>query len=576
MGRNYITRVRVGIALYNACIRDKYSLSRLIQDLIAGITVGIIAIPLAMALAIASGVPPQYGLYTAGIAGMVAALTGGSKFSVSGPTAAFVVILFPVAQQYGLQGLLVATLFSGVILIIMGLARLGRVIEYIPLPVTLGFTAGIAITIASMQFVDFLGLTPAMEAEDFIARITMVVSSLSTLQWGDALVGCVTLSILIVWPKLSINFPGHLPAIIMGVIVMIVCQSIFGQEIQTIGSKFSYLLPNGDEGNGIPPVLPTFLLPWNVPSIEGSFDWSWKHVSALLPAAFSMAVLGAIESLLCAVILDNMTRTKHNPNSELLGQGLSNVIAPFFGGITSTAAIARSAVNVKAGATSPVAAIIHALFVLAALLFFARYLSFLPLAAMAAMLFMVAWNMSEAKKIKDIIQKAPKGDIAVLLVCLFLTVFFDMIIAISIGVVLAALLFMKNIADLTKLTEIDCAQFHEHEILYTIQGPLFFAAAERIFSELSELSDHYQTIILDWEHVTLLDVGGLQAFTRFMEDLDAGKRVMVCNVPFQPLKTLARAKIQPIEGKLDFYSSREEVFEVIGHGSNVCIEVTKP
>ena len=575
MRRNYITRVRIGIALYNACIRDGYSFNRFMRDILAGITVGIIAIPLAMALAIASGVPPQYGLYTAGIAGMIAALAGGSKLSVSGPTAAFVVILFPVAQQFGLQGLLVATLFSGIILLIMGLARLGRVIEYIPLSVTLGFTAGIAITIASMQFVDFFGLTPTVESDDFITRIMMVGSSLPTLQWGDTLVGITTLGILIFWPKLKINFPGHLPAIIAGVLVMLAYQW-FGHDIQTIGSKFSYLLPSGEEGQGIPPVLPSFVLPWNVPAETGSFEWTWKNISALLPAAFSMAVLGAIESLLCAVILDNMTRTKHNPNSELLGQGLSNIVAPFFGGITSTAAIARSAVNFKAGATSPVSAIVHSLFVLAALLFFARYLSYLPLAAMAALLFMVAWNMSEARKIKDIMQKAPKGDIAVLLVCLFLTVFFDMIIAISIGVVLAALLFMKNIADLTKLTEIDCEQFDENEILYTIQGPLFFAAAERIFSELSELSDHYQTIILDWDHVTLLDVGGLQAFTRFMEDLNEGKRVMICNIPFQPLKTLARAKIQPIEGRLDFYSSREEIFEELGHESNACIEVTKP
>lgn len=575
MRRNYITRVRLGIALYNACIRDGYSFNRFMRDIIAGITVGIIAIPLAMALAIASGVPPQYGLYTAGIAGMIAALTGGSKLSVSGPTAAFVVILFPVAQQFGLQGLLVATLFSGIILIVMGLARLGRVIEYIPLPVTLGFTAGIAITIASMQFVDFFGLIPTMESDDFITRIMMIGNSLPTLQWGDTLVGITTLGVLIFWPKLRINFPGHLPAIVAGVLVMLAYQW-FGHDIQTIGSKFSYLLPNGDEGRGIPPVLPSFVLPWNVPAVTGSFEWTWKNISALLPAAFSMAVLGAIESLLCAVILDNMTRTKHNPNSELLGQGLSNVVAPFFGGITSTAAIARSAVNFKAGATSPIAAIVHSLFVLAALLFFAHYLSYLPLAAMAALLFMVAWNMSEARKIKDIIQKAPKGDIAVLLVCLFLTVFFDMIIAISIGVVFAALLFMKNIADLTKLIETDCERFTESEILYTIQGPLFFAAAERIFSELSELSDHYQTIILDWDHVTLLDVGGLQAFTRFMEDLNEDKRIMICNIPFQPLKTLARAKIQPIEGRLDFYASLEEVYETLNHESNACIEVAKP
>lgn len=561
MRRNYITRVRLCIALYNACIKNPYSINRFVHDLIAGITVGIIAIPLAMALAIASGVPPQYGLYTAGIAGMIAAFTGGSKFSVSGPTAAFVVILFPVAQQFGLQGLLVATLFSGFMLIIMGLLRLGRVIEYIPIPVTLGFTAGIAITIASMQFIDFFGLTTSVVADDFIGRVTVVMRSMSTLNISDTAVGISTLMVLILWPKLKVNFPGHLPAIIVGVAVMLVCQLLDG-NVQTIGSKFSYILQGGEEGSGIPPVLPTFLLPWNVPSETGVFEWSWKNISALLPAAFSMAILGAIESLLCAVILDGMTRTKHNPNSELLGQGLSNIITPFFGGITSTAAIARSAVNVKAGATSPMAAIIHSIFVLVALIFFARFLSYLPLAAMSALLFMVAWNMSDPKKLLEVVQKAPKSDVVILFVCLFLTVFFDMIIAISIGVVLAALLFMKDIADLTKLIEVDSEQFDESEILYKIQGPLFFAAAERIFSELSELSDQYQTIILDWENVTLLDVGGLQAFTRFMEDLDVGKRIIICNVPFQPLKTFARAKVQAEEGRLDFYASIEEYKQI--------------
>lgn len=562
--RNHIIKIHLCIALYNACIKTRYSYNRFIRDLIAGITVGIIAIPLAMALAIASGVPPQYGLYTAGIAGVIAAFSGGSRFSVSGPTAAFVVILFPVAQNFGLQGLLVATLFSGIILIIMGLMRLGRVIEYIPLPVTLGFTSGIAITIASMQFVDFFGLTTIGVADDFVERLVIIEQSFLTFNWGDTVVGLVTLVVLIFWPKLKIGFPGHLPAIILGIIAMIICQW-FGGNVNTIGTKFNYFLSDGTQGHGIPPMLPEFLLPWNVPAQTGSFEWSWKNISALLPAAFSMAVLGAIESLLCAVILDNMTRTKHNPNSELLGQGISNVIAPFFGGITSTAAIARSAVNVKAGATSPIAAIIHSLFVLMALLMFARYLSYLPLSAMSAMLFMVAWNMSEAKKIKDIIKKAPVGDIVVLLVCLFLTVFFDMIIAISIGVVLAALLFMKNIADLTKLIEIDHEQFTESEILYLIQGPLFFAAAEKIFSELSDLSNKYQTIILDWDRVTLLDVGGLQAFIRFMEDLKEGQRVIICNIPFQPLKTLARAKIQAESGRLDFYPSFNDVLEALNN-----------
>lgn len=559
MGRNYITRVRLGIALYNACIKEGYSFQRLVKDIIAGITVGIIAIPLAMALAIASGVSPQYGLYTAGIAGLIAAITGGSRFSVSGPTAAFVVILFPVAQEFGLQGLLVATLFSGIILIIMGLARIGRIIEYIPIPVTLGFTAGIAITIASMQFTDFLGLTVEESADSFIERMHYLFLALPTIQIGDCIVGVVTLGILIIWPKLKLTFPGHLPAILAGVFTMLVF-NYFGTEIQTIGSKFSYIL-NGVEGNGIPPVLPSFTLPWNVPSEHGVFEWNLKNISALLPAAFSMAVLGAIESLLCAVILDNMTHTKHNPNSELLGQGISNVVAPFFGGITSTAAIARSAANVKAGATSPIASIIHSIFVLSALLFLAKYLSYLPLASMSALLFMVAWNMSEAKKIVEVIKYAPKGEVAILLSCILLTVFFDMIVAITFGVVCAAFLFMKNIADLTKLVEIKHDKLGETGIIYSVKGPLFFAAAERIFSELLELSDHYQTIIMDWENVTLLDVGGVQALSRCMEDLASHKRLIIVSVPFQALRTLARAKIETKEGRLDFYSSLEDALE---------------
>ncbi len=356
-------------ALIDACWKEKYTTARFTRDLIAGITVGIIAIPLAMALAIGSGVPPQYGLYTSAVAGIVIALTGGSRFSVSGPTAAFVVILYPVSQQFGLAGLLVATLMSGIFLILFGLARFGRLIEYIPLSVTLGFTSGIGITIGTMQIKDFLGLQMPHVPEHYLQKVAALAMALPTINVGDAAIGVVTLGILILWPRLGIRLPGHLPALLGGCAVMLVV-NLLGGDVATIGSQFHYQLADGTQGNGIPQLLPQLVLPWDMPG--SNFTLSWASLQALLPAAFSMAMLGAIESLLCAVVLDGMTGTKHKANSELIGQGLGNIVAPFFGGITATAAIARSAANVRAGATSPVAAVIHALLVILALLILAR------------------------------------------------------------------------------------------------------------------------------------------------------------------------------------------------------------
>ena len=394
-------------AMMEACIREPYSRHRLARDAVAGVTVGVIAIPLAMALAIASGVPPQYGLYTSVVAGLVIALTGGSRFSVSGPTAAFVVILYPVSQQFGLGGLLVATMFSGIFLVLMGIVRLGRLIEYIPLPVTLGFTSGIAVTIVTMQVKDFLGLQPGPIPEDYAGRVVTLMKALPSAHLADALTGCVTLLVLIYWPRLRMRVPGHLPALVAGTGVMALL-SLAGHQAVTIGSSFSWLLPDGSHGQGIPDVLPQFLLPWQLPGPGGRpFTLDGQTLSSLLPAALSMAMLGAIESLLCAVVLDGMTGKKHRASEELLGQGLGNIVAPFFGGITATAAIARSAANVRASATSPVAAIIHALVVLAALRLLAPVLSFLPLASMAALLFVVAWNMSEARKVVDLLRRAP-------------------------------------------------------------------------------------------------------------------------------------------------------------------------
>ncbi len=537
-------------ALIDACWREKYTLSRFSRDAIAGVTVGIIAIPLAMALAIGSGVAPQYGLYTAAVAGIVIALSGGSRFSVSGPTAAFVVILYPVAQQFGLAGLLVATLMSGIFLILFGLARFGRLIEYIPLSVTLGFTSGIGITIATMQVKDFFGLTLEHVPEHYLNKVAALAMAMPSVNIGDAAIGIVTLATLILWPRLGLRLPGHLPALLAGCAVMAVVTSL-GGEVATIGSRFHYVLADGTQGNGIPQLLPQLMLPWSMPNSD--FTLSWDSLSALLPAAFSMAMLGAIESLLCAVVLDGMTGTKHNANSELVGQGLGNIIAPFFGGITATAAIARSAANVRAGATSPVAAIIHSLLVILALLALAPLLSWLPLSAMAALLLMVAWNMSEAHKVVNLLRRAPKDDIIVMLICMSLTVLFDMVIAISVGIVLASLLFMRRVARMTRLAPLSNVNVPEDVLALRVTGPLFFAAAEGLFIQLAQQVPGHRVVILQWDAVPVLDAGGLDAFQRFVEKIPEGCELRVTNLEFQPLRTLARAGVKPIPGRLAFF-----------------------
>jgi sulfate permease, SulP family len=552
------------VALRQSCLDEPYTMTRLGRDLVAGITVGIIAIPLAMALAIASGVPPQHGLYTAIIAGIVIALTGGSRYSVSGPTAAFVVILYPVAQQFGVGGLLVATLISGLFLVAMGLARLGRLIEYIPPSVTLGFTGGIAIVIATLQIKDFFGLQVPEMPETYLGKVEALAHALPGWQWGDTLIGVTTLAVLLLWPRLKLPVPGHLPAVLVGAGLGVALHGC-GVEVATIGSQFHYLLPDGSQGAGIPPLAPSLLMPWSLPGPDGQpVNWDLAAIQQLLPAAFSMAMLGAIESLLCAVVLDGMTGRKHSSNTELVGQGLGNIVAPFFGGITATAAIARSAANVRAGATSPISAVIHALVVLAAVLVLAPWLSWLPLSAMAALLLLVAWNMSEAHKAVELIRRAPGADVLVLLVCLSLTVIFDMVIAITFGVILASLLFMRDIARMTLLQDLGQHKRHQHQLpeqglLYRINGPLFFAAADRVFGELAEQVQGHRVLVLQMDAVSILDAGGLSAFLHFKQQMaNTGVELRIAELQFQPLKTLARAKVVPVPGQLAFYGSLEE------------------
>ncbi|WP_432696183.1 C4-dicarboxylic acid transporter DauA [Marinobacterium sp. YM272] len=571
-------RARLHSLSFASAIRESlaegYKRRDLFSDLIAGITVGIIAIPLSMALAIASGVRPENGLYTAIIAGFLIALTGGSRFSVSGPTAAFVVILYPVSQQFGLAGLLLASVMAGLILIGLALARLGRLIEYIPESVTLGFTAGIAIVIATLQVPDLLGLATENLPAHYLDKVVELIQRLPQWHWANALVAGLTLAVLILWPRLRLPIPGHLPAILLGT-GLAYWLNQQGAAIDTIGSRFMYELPDGSTGQGIPPILPGFEWPWQQPGVDGqAFELSWTTVRELLPAAFSIAMLGAIESLLCAVVLDGMTGRRHHANGELLGQGLGNLVAPFFGGITATAAIARSAANYRAGARSPLASVIHALVVLAGLLLLAPALAWLPMASMAALLLMVAWNMSEAPKVVALFRRAPMGDILVLLCCLSLTVLFDMVIAISTGIVLASLLFMRDIAGMTRVNDISTQRKHVPEPLLPgwrvikVTGPLFFAAAERVFDEVESLLEDTRGLVLYMDAVPLLDAGGLSAFARFRSNCEArGIELVVADLQFQPLRALARANIQPVEKQLSFTPTLAAALEPVSRRS---------
>jgi sulfate permease, SulP family len=564
--RAHLFSLRIGHALRDACFGDeRYSLVRLQRDALAGISVGIIAIPLAMALAIASGVAPQYGLYTAIIGGFVIALTGGSRYSVSGPTAAFVVLLYPIAQRYGLAGLVLATLMAGLMLVAMAYARLGRFIEYIPESVTLGFTGGIGIVLATLQVKDFFGLSVKEMPEHYVDKVWLLGSSLSHTDATSLFVALVTLGIMLYWPKLKTAIPQHLPAVICASLLgMFLAQA--GYAVDTIGSRFSYLMPDGAQGMGIPPYLPHFAWPWQQPGPGGiPLQFSWGLVVNLLPPAFGIAILGAIESLLCAVVLDGMTGKRHSANSELLGQGLGNLIAPFFGGITATAAIARSTANLRAGAQSPVAAMIHALVILLALVLLAPLLAYLPMPAMAALLIVVAWNMSEAPKSLHLIRHAPVRDIAVFATCLLLTVFFDMVIAITAGVLLACILFVNEMAAMTKITDIS-----QHKKLIDvplpprwavlkINGPLFFAAADRVFGEIATRMATLDGVILYMDGVTLLDAGGVAAMNKLVDYCARGnKQLIIADLQFQPLKTLARANVQPVHGVTIFYSTLHE------------------
>lgn len=540
--------------------REGYGLAQLRGDVFGGLTVGIVAIPLSMALAIAVGAPPQHGLYTAIVAGILIALFGGSRVNISGPTAAFVVILLPITHQFGLGGLLIATLMAGMILVAMGLTGLGKLVEYIPYPVTSGFTAGIGVVIASLQLKDFLGLEVTDSGGHFVHKLTVLFAALPSAHWQDCAVGVVALVILLGWPRLKLPIPAPLVALLVTA-----AGAWLGQQLgwdfhpATIGDQFHYDI-QGQTGAGIPPFPPRFLLPWELPGPDGApIGLSFHLVETLLGSAFAIAMLGAIESLLCAVVADGMTGHRHNPNAELIGQGIGNIVAPFFGGISATAAIARTATNIRTGGVSPIASIIHALVVLTVILAIAPLLAYLPMAALAALLMIVAWNMSEAPHFVRLLRISPASDVGVLLTCFGLTVLFDMVLAVSVGMGLAALLFIKRMSDLSGAELLDQEQHAHleklpaHVAVYDVNGPLFFGAAEKAMRTLQVVNPRVKTVILDMSDVPMIDITGMMA----LESLIAGLRRDHIAVVFAALRPRLRAKmeragIHEIPGQLDF------------------------
>lgn len=460
--------------------KGNYNKQTFTADLIAGIIVGIIALPLAIAFGIASGVSPQQGLITAVVAGFLVSLLGGSHFLIGGPTGAFIVIVYGIVAQYGISGLIIATVLAGIILVLMGVFKLGSIIKFIPYPIVVGFTSGIAVVIFSTQVKDFLGLTIENLPSEFIPQWGAYFSHISTFNLNEFLLSLGCLLIIIFWPKVTNKVPGSLIAIIVGTGASILLAKYCGIEFATIGSKFPEL------ANGIEIPKPT------APNI------TWDTVQSMFQPAFTIALLCAIESLLAAMVADGVTGKRHNSNTELIGQGIANIITPFFGGIPATGALARTMANINNGGKSPVAGIVHAIVLLLIFLFLMPYAVYIPLGCLAAILVMVAYNMSEWRTFKYLL-KGNKMDVSVLLITFFLTVVIDLTVAIEVGLVLAIILFVKRISETSSIkvlegdsvagTENDeIAQLADTEHLdiapgvevYEIDGPFFFGLASKL------------------------------------------------------------------------------------------------
>jgi SulP family sulfate permease len=542
-------------------LREGYTRQDFRADLFASLVVGVVALPLSMALAIACDVAPQHGLYTAIIAGVLCALLGGTRFQVTGPTAAFVVILLPIVHRHGLTGLLVAGMMSGAILIAMGLARLGRLMQFVPHPVTTGFTAGIALVIAMFQLKDVFGLkacTAELTAEcmprtegtlEYLAGVWEARGAINPWDIGIAVT---TVVLLLYLPRILKRVPAPLVALaFVSLVVVILDRLIPGFEATTIASKFHYKI-DGVEHPGIPPLPPLPIVPWEA---AGGIDY--RMIRDLLPAAFAIAMLGAIESLMAAVVADGMSGTEHDPNSELIALGVANLVCPFFGGIAATGALARTATNIRAGARSPISSVLHSVFLLACTIVLAPLVGYLPMAGLAGLLIIVARNMSEARHFVRLSRIAPRSDVMVMLTCFGLTVMFDMVVAVTFGVMLAALMFMKQMAIMTR-ANLKSATDHKFEVpdgvrVYEIAGPLFFGAAKTAMETLHSVGDKDHTIILAMQHVPTIDATGLVALESALDRLfRSNRKVIFAGLTEEVNEIFERAGIKRVPGRLAY------------------------
>ena len=508
-----------------------YSHKDFVPDLVAGVTVGIVALPLAMAFAIASGVKPEAGIFTAVIAGFIISGLGGTKVSIGGPTGAFIVILFGIGQKYGFDNLVICTILAGGLLLTMGVARMGTMIKYIPYPVTMGFTSGIAVLIFSTQIKDFLGLTVEKVPSDFIEKMRVLGEHVGTMQGLTVALASASLGIILFWPKKwQRRVPGSIAALVLGTLAV----ALFNLPVETIGSRFG----------GIPQGLPKPHFP----------ALSWEHIQHLFQPALTIALLAAIESLLCAVVADGMVDDRHDANQELIAQGLANIVSPLFGGIAATGAIARTATNVKSGARSPVAGMVHAVTLLAIILIAAPLAKFVPLATLSAVLVNVAFHMGEWHNFARL-RKWPVCDSAVFLSAFCLTVVVDLTVAVEIGMVLAAILFIKRSSETTQIMAVDESTETEgshHSLVgkevpkgvmvYRMMGAFFFGAVDKLESVLKREKQEPDVLILRMRKVVALDATGLNALEDLYEKLHRKGKHLVLSAPHtNPLMVMEKA-----------------------------------
>jgi len=516
------------IALLQAKADGLWRRSQISRNVLAGIVVGVVALPLAMAFAIASGARPEQGIYTSIVAGLLTSLFGGTRVQISGPTGAFIAVLAIITAQHGIAGLQIATLMAGVILLGFGFARLGAVIKYIPNPVIVGFTAGIAVIIFVGQWKDFLGLAPAPAGLHFHEKLWSLVLALPTLNPATAGLALLSLAILTVGARYLRPVPAPLAALV----VVTALQSLLHFDgVATIGTAFG----------GIPRTLPTLSFP-NV---------SLAVVFSLVGPAFTIALLGAIESLLSAVVADGMTGTRHDSNQELIGQGLANIAAPLFGGFAATGAVARTVTNIRNGATSPLAGVVHSVVLILVILLLAPLASAIPLCCLSAVLFVVAWNMSELPHVVRLVRTAPLTDVAVLMLTFLLTVFVDLVVAVNVGVIVAALLFMRRMADSVNVEmqldptddgdPVEAARHIANGVLvYSIEGPLFFGAAEKLERTLAHIQRPAKTLVLRMGNVPFLDATGIIAIEHMVADFQRHGAIVLLS----ELKPNVRRKLQ--------------------------------